>query len=377
MKSKEFDPLSSFPALEEKIAKGAFPPFLFFVAGSRGGFEKFYSEEIFRIAKKRIENEKDWELFSHDPESESFRLASLLGDLQSPSLFASRKLILLRRADSLCRKSAQSKEVTAFEKAILSLLKDKKSAGKNCCFMVLENLRSTHPFLEEAQENGANVFECRSLYSAPPPWIDGDAFSPTEVEKWIGLRATRRKLNLTPVQRKQLVTLRASDLAAIEGDFLRFELDPNALLELSKINPALKADLNPRDFVDAFFQQNWKKALPVLERLFTEGFVDWNGDRIQGSALFPILSAMLTQEVRKLLQVKLQLEKKASVEKLFEEWKLKPYAQRILLSKLQRLSVEQLRAIYSELVNMEREFKQGRNSDPQLAMEKLLFSNAR
>lgn len=365
---RDADPISTFFALEERIEKGTLPKVIAVVGASKGATEPFFGEQLIRVFKKRLEKEKGIDLFIHDPESEEFRLPILTDDLQSAPLFGGVKALIVRRADTLCRKSSRDgKEPTPFEKAFTHFLSREAPGHLLCLF---DQIHSESPLFATANKN-LLLFEARKLYSAPPPWLEDNFHGLTEVEKWIDQRSRAKKLPLAPPQRERVAQECGADLASIENELARLALaGPSAAVSIAAATPGIVGETTPKNFVDAVYKRDIVLAIQVLDTLYRKGFTDWSGSRIGAQALFPILSAALVQENRLLLQLKQRLEAGEPTAQAFLDLKVKKFAEHGLMRKLKEFSRTELRRGHRELLRMEREVKGGRVTEPRLALER-------
>lgn len=335
--SETFDPLAAFPALEERLLHGSMPRALIFCAPSKGGFEPYFSARALDLWKARVREEKGLDLFLHDAEDgERFQLRALCDDLQTAPLFGGAKAVLVRRADGLCRNARAAKsEPHPFEVAVLRFLAEKTANPKALLFLAFESLTPKSPLLSEATRSGATLFESRKLYASSPPWADYGG--PTELERWIGLRARGRKLALPTGAAAQIAQTCGADLAEVEK-----ELDRFASGSPMRQRPArVTAEATPRALLDPWFRGDLPRALAVLDQMFREGLVTWDGDKVnQPRAIFPILAASLLTELR--------------------GKPLTPAA----------------RKAWEGLLELERSVKSGRNPDARLAMERFFVACA-
>lgn len=337
------DPISAFSRLEERLRCGSFPACALIAAASRGGTEPFFGEEAIRLLKGRADREEGCEVFLHDGEAEEFRLSVICMDLRSPPLFGRTKILVIRRADPLCRKGSPGEgDATPFEKAVLHFLNEPNSRGALlACF---DRLDPEAPLFAAAGDAGAFVLEARKLYASPPPWMEGAFAGPTELERWIEERARAKKISLPAGEKLRIAERCGSDLFRVEREIEAVPAAPRrGSSEASTAGRRRLGEPSPKALLRVFFRGELAGALEILDRMFREGLAGWGGERItQPAALFPILCSVFRQEVLTWLEA--------------------------------RPDSEDLHRLLRGLLRLEREVKGGKASDPRLALERFLVS---
>ena len=276
--------------------------------------------------------------------SDADRLAAVLEELATPSLFGEGKLVVVRRAEYLggravtddddddgedddddepapaprssaadvvvSRKGAASASAPApavakgrRQNPITALVKGAMAAPMPGSVLILATakpVRGKGSVSGDAiQKTGAMLVDCRRLYDAPPPWARGGQAHDTEVSQWVSRRASARHGKAMDLRAAHALALRLGGglaglskaietLASYVGERPAItEADVAATVATSREDPAWV-------LADAVLDQDVARALGFVDASFARGLTDARGrTSVQPEAVFPPLVATL------------------------------------------------------------------------------------
>jgi DNA polymerase-3 subunit delta len=195
--------------------------------------------------------------------------AAALDEVRTPSLFAAKKLVLVRDAQHLVADQAAAlAEIGArpFRGTVLVL----DAAGLD---------RRTRAAKEV--EKAALVIEAKPLFAEPPPWARGGRPWDSPLVDWIVRRARRRGRQLSPENAYRLSQLTGNDLFEIAATLEKLDLLLGERAVATEADVEAIAGRSRRDdafaVADAVGRRDAAAALAILDRVFRTGLEDRKG----------------------------------------------------------------------------------------------------
>jgi len=308
---RQADPGSQFQETLERIAAGKLPRLLLILPPTSGEEESWFSEQLFLAARAYAHALGDCDLLDQDGGSPDFRAESLDAFLQSSSLFASRKVLLLQRAGkSLNRWPRLAEELLAAASADdgpeFMLVHVGASSGKGA-----QKLSAT-------RKGGVEKLRFRSLYADPPPWKpEPDA---SEAAQFVTAQARSRKLRLDRGAAGLIVQMAGSRASDLMG-----ALEHLHLLGLERIGEeevrqvvAHSAEGTAFDLADAFLCGDSGRVLSLLQRTARQGLRSWDGRRLAPRDAFSIIVGAVARERSRTAEVLVHVQAGMEVAKAIE-----------------------------------------------------------
>ncbi|MCC7137273.1 MAG: hypothetical protein IT460_02450 [Planctomycetes bacterium] len=271
------------------------------------------------------------------------RVASVLEELATPSLFGEGKLVVIRRAEAVGGAAAdadddegdgedgagEADEAPAPSarparagdapakpgrraSPITTLVKQATAAAQPGAVLVLvtkKPVRGKGSVSAEAiTKTGAMLVDCRRLYDAPPPWARGGSAFDTEVSQWVVRRAKSlhgKTMDLRTAH--ALVLRRGSGLAGLAQAVATLSAYVGARPAVTEADVAATIGETREDpawvLADAVLDRDVVKALDHVAAAFDRGLSDGRGRvAVRPEAIFPMLvSALLTAWRRAML----------------------------------------------------------------------------
>lgn len=275
------------------------------------------------------------------------RIASVLEDLATPSLFGEGRLVVIRRAEALGsevdegdgddedgagededeppapRREARSARggdrdgapPAAKRRAspITTLVKEAAAAAVPGAVLVLVTSKPVKGkgsvSADAISKTGAALVDARRLYDAPPPWARGGSVYDTEVVQFLVRRArARHGKTLEPRTAHALVLRRGAGLSGLVTslDTLAAYAGERAAITEADVAATVGATREDPAWVlaDAVLSRDVARAFDLLDAAFTRGYSDGKGRvSVRPEAVFPRIVATLHGAWRRLLLV--------------------------------------------------------------------------
>jgi DNA polymerase III delta subunit len=291
--------------LPGRLAREAPPPVVV-LAGAEAWFRERGVEALVRRALP--EGDPGGAVVALDariPEQRA-RLPAVGDELRSASLFAPRKVVVVRNPEAAGALPGQGRRA-----ALTHLAREALEAPAPGALLVLATARpvkgreavATRGLLEK----GAWVVDCRPLYDAPAPWERGRAAHDHELARFVAGRMRRVHGKRLGLETAHALTQRVgSDLHALDQALGALVLllgareaveaaDVEAVTGRTREDPVWR-------LVDAVLDGEVAAALDRLEALFARGLHDARGAlSVRPEALFPQLVAALHAQFRRVL----------------------------------------------------------------------------
>jgi hypothetical protein len=276
------------------------------------------------------------------------RIASVIEELGTPSLFGDGKLVIIRRAESLgedagaesddddedddddvppppratkAKVSAAATEVTKGPPAkgtrraspITTLVKAAMASAQPGSVLVLvtrKPVRGKGSVSADAiEKSGAALVDCRRLYDAPPPWARGGSPFNTEVANWIVRRG--KSLHGKTIDARTahaLVVRRGSSLSGLAQTLATLASYVGARPAIVESDIASTVGDTREDpawvLADAVLERDLPRALDLVAAAFERGLSDGRGRvAVRAEAVFPMLETALHSAWRRALLV--------------------------------------------------------------------------
>lgn len=310
-KRRQADPGSQFRETLAKIQQGELPRLLLLVPPSSGEEESWFAEQIFAAARKYAHELGDCDLLDQDGGSPDFRAEDLDAFLQSSSLFASRKVLLLQRA---------GKGLNRWPRLAEELLQAATTDGGPEFMMVHIGASSGKGAqkLSATRKKGVEKLRFRSLYADPPPWKpEPDA---SEAAQFLLGEARERKLRLERGAAGLIVQMagaRASDLMGALEHLHMLGLDSIGEEEVRQV-VAHSAEGTAFDMADAFLCGDSGRALSLMRRISRQGMRSWDGRRLAPRDAFGMIVSAIARERTRTAEVLAHVRKGAAVKEAIE-----------------------------------------------------------
>ncbi len=316
------------------------------------GAERYFRDRAIAAVRERAAA-RDAEVVVHDAVDPDFSLQDALSDLQSASMFASERCVIVRGADALLK--THGKEQSPLTRAIVAFVEAKSPPGT--VVLEAEGLRADHAAAKAIAKAGGAVVACRKLWEGPPPW-DPDPRK-AELVQWLVARARELGVRLPPAHAAYVAAATGNDLYALEGQLEKLRRSGGrALTEIVDWG----AGASPFAVADDLCGGDLARALAGVEGLFRGGFQGASGGRVvDPTALANILVASLVRQVRQSLAVASALERSAPESDALAAaaWKGSPQQRNTVLERARAHRPAAWRAMLDELGDLERRAKSG------------------
>ncbi len=313
------------------------------------GEETFLSEEGIAAATKAIfpDGDPGGAIVALDAgnTADLDRLAAVLEELRTPSLFGDGKVVVVRRAEHLGGKAsgdddedegedegdddddappakAVAVEVvvesrkgpvsasgsTAAPKGrkqnpITALVKGAMAAPMPGSVLILSTMKPVKGkgsvSGDAIVKTGALLVDCRRLYDAPPPWARGGNAHDTEVSQWVQKRARARHAKAMDLRAAHALALRlGGGLAGLSKALETLVSYVGARTSIVEADIAATVSTTREDpawvLADAVLDKDVGRALSLVEASFERGLSDAKGRvSVRADAIFPPLVATL------------------------------------------------------------------------------------
>ncbi len=298
-------------AFIRNLGKGT-PPLLIVCAGD----EYFFKEEVLKALTESLEADCPdlqtifWETLPG--EKEKAEANRLLSELQTPGLFASRKLIVAREAKPLLKGGA---------KALAELL-DVAPPGNTLCFFA-DSIDGRTTLARRLKKEGA-IVECRRLYSQQAFFREtsrGGGLS--ELASWTVARAREEGLRLDPEAAAFLTSLTGNNLFVIDSELGKLKLSSSGkgAVTVADIEEStgMSALHTPFDLWEQIEEGRPDEALTTLKVIARNGLRSTGGSLVTDiPGIAAILLSIFRSRIR-LAAATLVLEHEAKSDKEIQE----------------------------------------------------------
>lgn len=337
------------PDVVERFARAADLPAVVVFAGE----EAFFADEGVAAISKA--------LFPHgDPggavvaldaglPADADKLATVLEELATPSLFGEGKLVVIRRAEALGGTASDDdegddgadddgddeEEAPAPRPArapagdakgdgkaakpgrraspITTLVKQAAASAQPGAVLVLVTRKPVKGkgsvSADAIAKTGAALVDCRRLYDAPPPWARGGSVYDTEVVKFLVRRAkAQHGKALDPRTAHALVLRRGAGLSGLAVTLATLAAYVGTRPAITEADVAATVGETREDpawvLADAVLERDVHRALDLVGAAFDRGLSDSKGRvAVRAEAIFPMLVSVLHAAWRRALLV--------------------------------------------------------------------------
>lgn len=306
---------------------------------------------------------------------EGERVASVLDELRTPSLFSAGKVVVIANAEAATETGDRSQAA-----AITRIAKSGVAAAQPGALLVLVTpLPVKGRGSVQAKgliDAGAWLIDCRALYDAPAPWERGRAPHDHELARFLVGRAQRahgKRLSLPDAH--ALCRLVGSDLAALDDALKSLALYVGGREEITGKDLAETLGETREDpvwrLVDAVLDGEPVAAMGLVDAAFDRGLSDARGVAVvRPEALAAMITAALHGAYRRVLSGAEGLARGASPEEVAKAAGVPPFLSGPFLARCRR-DPEALLALNRAFVAAETGTKGG-GVPPRLATERLV-----
>ncbi len=237
-------------------------------------------------AAKRL----DTEVIVHDGADPDYDAQTLMGDLATLPMFASRQLIVVRNTESALAK--RGKDQPPLVRALLAFIE--RGDPERAVCLTASSMRADHALAKAAKKAECPVLNVRRLYETAPPWKPDPRQS--ELALYVGIRARELGMPLSPDQALMVAQATGNDLSAIDDQLQRVKRSgPEKLGETL----GFQAGGSPFAVADALIEGRSREAVSGIEALWRAGMVQRDGGRVvDGRALAAMLTSALVRGTR-------------------------------------------------------------------------------
>ena len=281
MAKREADPATQIAQLERDLEDGAFPRGFVFK-----GEERYFAEKGLELVMKKA-SALSYEVSRHDAGDPDFNASLLMDDLSAAPMFATGRVIILRRAEKVL-KGGKDAPLT---RAINNWLANATEPG--AVAICASTMRADHAVAKAVKKAGGPIVSCRKLWDGPPPW-DPDPRKAENVQ-WLMRRASQMGVRLDSDRAVYIAAAIGNDLFALEGQVEK--------LKHSKSNDVRdvvewQSGASPFALAEDLCRGDLRKSVHGIESLFKSGFQGSDGTRTLDR---PALVAILLGSLRKIV----------------------------------------------------------------------------
>jgi len=302
------NPLKEWNRLRALLRSGEFPK-IFVILGQ----DPWFRGRALDLVRRTLPGGADGgegrvELDGLDRESLNREMVqNFLMDLGMSDLFGGGKVLIVRNA---------SKWMTQYGKSLLSIL-DHMALG-NSLILEAERLDGRSSVARKLKKESA-WFEFRRLYDRPfgnrPPHA-------SELVQWVQEHGRSKGLQLDPHSALYLTEVCGPSLGILDGELTRLA----GLVETKNPTPGeMRSILTTAfestqfEFVEALLEKDLVRGLRSLRAMETQGLRDRDGKRMDGGAVFPMVTAWLSSTLEKGFAALSQREEGRSFEEVVQE----------------------------------------------------------
>ncbi|MFO0934352.1 MAG: hypothetical protein U1E39_16820 [Planctomycetota bacterium] len=335
------------PDVAERFARAAdLPPVVVFA-----GEEAFFADEGVGVITKALfpDGDPGGAVVTLDAglPADSERIATVLEELATPSLFGEGKLVVIRRAEALGGAAADDDEEAGEDaeeedeapaparparapageakgdgkavkpgrraSPITTLVKQAATTAQPGAVLVLVTRKPVKGkgsvSADAIAKTGAALVDCRRLYDAPPPWARGGSVYDTEVVKFLVRRAKAQHGKALDARTAHALVLRRgaglSGLAVTLATLAAYVGTRPAIVEADVAATVGETREDPAYVLaDAVLERDVNRALDLTGAAFDRGLSDSKGRvAVRAEAIFPMLVSVLHAAWRRAMAV--------------------------------------------------------------------------
>lgn len=337
------------PDVAERFARAADLPAVVVFAGE----EAFFADEGVAAITRALfpDGDPGGAVVSLDAglPADADRIATVLEELATPSLFGEGKLAVIRRAEALGGAAADPEdgddgedgdgaedEAPAARPAraragdakgdgaaaakpgrraspITTLVKEAAATAQPGAVLVLVTRKPVKGkgsiSADAIAKTGAAIVDCRRLYDAPPPWARGGSVYDTEVVKFLVRRAkAQHGKTLDPRTAHALVLRRGAGLSGLAVTLATLASYVGTRPAITEADVAATVGETREDpsyvLADAVLERDVNRALDLTGAAFDRGLSDAKGRvAVRPEAIFPMLVSVLHATWRRAMAV--------------------------------------------------------------------------
>lgn len=314
------------------------------------GEESFLIEEAVDWMKKNIQVDPNdmGQVIAFDLEEVS--IETLIQEVETPSFFGGRRLVIGKNATFLTTKKNKG-SVSHNLDALLEYLKQPYT--ENTLLLIVANSQ-----LDKRKKIVKELLKLPGSVEYPP--LKGK-----EVIHWLLKRFHKFNVQIAPEVAKELAILIGNDLRLLHQECAKLAtyVGPGGV-----ITNEIIYELVPRTLEQDVFQLTEKLALRQLD----EALRIWDDLLQQKEEPIRIL-ALITRQIRLMLQVKLLKEKNMTEKEMASYLQMHPYPVKLALKHGNAFSKKELCDLLATTLQADVEIKSGK-ADKVLAIEQILFS---
>jgi len=317
-----------------------------------------YGEDTFR-SRKKLKELKDKFLREVDPSGNS--LVVLDGgkiDLEKINEAASPQSLFARKRMIVVENIFRSKSKDLASKVLIFLNNRERLADENIIVFWDEELAATD------KKNALFLFLAKQQFSQ-----EYKSLSNVETATWIRKTVTEAGAQIREAATMQLIAFFGSDLWQLSNEISKLldykqigVLKQATIIELSDVNELCRGQVDANIFAltDAIGARNLSLTLELLEREIEAGAVD------------VYLLSMILRQVKILIQVRESLDEGLGHREIISKLKLHPFVAQKSETQARNFTLDYLKNLFSELVEIDAKLKTGRGSA--LALIEVLFA---
>ena len=345
------NPEREFERLEKVLASAASPQ-VFLIHG----VSRWFRGRALDLLRHAFEAGSDLiEVDARVTGSRDEDLSLFLMDLRTQNLFAGRKVLLLRNGETWLSFLAPS--LTGIAKGNVLVIDVDKMDGRTKLARQLKSM--------------GGVFEFRNLYDRP--FRDEAPRDSAEIVLWIVDRARKKKIGLSPDAALFMLEVVGSEPALLEGELERLApIFEHKNVQASELRSQLSISFGSSqfEFVDALLGQDLRAALRSLSALYREGLRTKDGQKLEASAVFPMLCSWLDMCLAKLSEAMFCLESGESMAEVVARYG--GFFKDRFEKQLRSLDLPCLARMHDALLRAERRLRVSAE-EPQILLERMLL----
>lgn len=310
----------------------------------------------------------------HKREAGSFKVAELLDELRSLSLFAPRKVIVLQPADHV---------VEAHRDAFTAYLDAPASASS--LVLLLKNVDGRTAFAKRLKGDACLGAACRTPYDRPSPWQRGKVPDhDNELTHWLRDRArTRHDRSLSLQTAYLLAELVGSDLGVLASSLEKLamlsrdedggEITPEHVLSVT----ASSSGQTAFELAESFLSRNRSALLAITRRIARNGLVLPDGKlKREPREMAPMILGALQRSVLRFRRARQAIAEGKNARAALEGLGVNKWFVEQAVAQLRRWTDDDLERVLLQLAELEQRAKTGRQSNFVAELEMLFLKVA-
>ncbi|MDP7033496.1 MAG: hypothetical protein QF752_03280 [Planctomycetota bacterium] len=324
------------------------------------GDEEYFQSEIYRIIREKMASKDpavEVRRYGIEDEMDSARMASVVSDLQTPSLFSKTTLVRIDRAERVLSSPAE---------AFLSYVSSPPIPGRVLVLVCRSADRRTRGVKSIAKHG--HWVECAKLFDAPPPWKRGRQQEEDHpLARWISV-AFRNRGKRVGLPLAHLLSRRVgNDLFSLSHEIEKLVLYSGEGAVTEEAVEVLVGDRRQNrlyELTDSVLGGRVAEALSRLHRLFETGMVDDKGKLvIRDESIAFMVSGALNSSFRKIRKAHFHLRGVSSgrqaQERLVAAMRLRPFVAGRLAEQASRSGGVNAGLVLRRLIQLDRDLKGG------------------